>query len=98
MVIPTIEWPRDQATHLLLVWDWDMYQKELQLEDYYETYKKRRGLEFPNAEQEDFLDRVIRLQNLGMGLQDAERVEDGCKRIDMMLNEIEKGLETIIDP
>ncbi|KAL6408741.1 HETEROKARYON incompatibility protein [Ilyonectria robusta] len=98
MVIPTIEWPRDQATHLSLVWDWDMYQKELQLEDYCETYKKRRGLEFPNAEQEDFLDRVIRLQNLGMGLQDAERVEDGCKRIDMMVNKIEKGLETIIDP
>ncbi|PNP83693.1 hypothetical protein FNYG_02972 [Fusarium nygamai] len=61
----------------LLVWNWDMYPEKSQDEEDYEHFMDAPGSKCSKTQLEDNLDKVTRLWNTGVALQDMERDEAG---------------------
>ncbi|CVL08087.1 related to HETEROKARYON incompatibility protein [Fusarium mangiferae] len=61
----------------LLVWNWDMYLEKSQDEEDYEHFMDAPMSKCSKTQLEDYLDKVTRLWNTGVALQDMERDEAG---------------------
>ncbi len=68
--------PRD----FLLVWDWERFQGKLQDQEY-ETLINSRVPEYSNREVGDYSDKMTRLCNVALILEDAEEYEKAKERL-----------------
>ncbi|RSM14826.1 hypothetical protein CDV31_005260 [Fusarium ambrosium] len=63
----------------LLVWDWDMYPDESQDIEDYKHFIGAHMSQYPKVELEDHLDKVLRLRDTGVALQDMGRYEEATE-------------------
>ncbi|KAI8657047.1 hypothetical protein NCS56_01310400 [Fusarium sp. Ph1] len=81
--------------NFLLVWDWSMYSDESQGRENYEHFMGAPVSEYPKTELEDRLDKVIRLRDTGVVLQDIGRYDEAEGTLRKALEIFESALTSI---